>query len=538
MRPSAIAVVLLSCLWALHLAPAHAISCVFANPLLAAGQDPSVVFHDNVYYLVQSTAGQLTVARSDSITGLGTAESVTVYRPPSGQPYSYDLWAPELVYLDGWWYIYVAATVSPGNNPTHRMYVLKADTADPQGSWTMMGKVYDPETDYWAIDGTVFEYKGQLYMVWSGWPGIEGDFPQNLYIATMSDPLTLSSGRFLLSQPDQPWGRSVAAIQEGPEAFIHNDQLSIVYSADASWSRAYELGMLVLTGENLLDPSAWTKVGPVFSEYSDSTNSVYGPGHNSMPVTSPDGSESWLLYHAKTRPGDGWEDRAIFAQQFTWNEDGTPDFGYPIPAHVPQNVPSGETCGLLTTGSDILAPSVVDQFPSGGVFELDNDFVDTGISWINTLSSFTVTAWVQLASSNAPSAVISQDGGISSSFALEYRDNGFAFTFYGPLGDHAVSATGTTTPEVGEWYHVVGVRDTRTQELMLYVDGTLQNTVAFRESWLALGNTIIGAAFDAPLRVDLFTGIIRDIQLYSGALDPSEVRDLYEIVGSIAGNGG
>lgn len=62
----------------------------FRNPLLAQGQDPSVVYKDGAYYLVQSTGGNLTIAKSSTITGLGRAEPVTVYTPP-GEAYSYDM---------------------------------------------------------------------------------------------------------------------------------------------------------------------------------------------------------------------------------------------------------------------------------------------------------------------------------------------------------------------------------------------------------------------------------------------------------------
>src|SRR5216683_467988 len=50
---------------------------------------------------------------------------------------------------------------------------------------------------------------------------------------------------------------------------------------------------------------------------------------------SPDGRD-WLLYHANSRPrqGCGWH-RAPRAQPITWKADGSPDFGEPIPVHVP-----------------------------------------------------------------------------------------------------------------------------------------------------------------------------------------------------------
>ncbi len=523
-------ILLLGGLCLLPATPSHAaITCVFTNPLIGAGQDPSVVQHDGYYYLVQSSASGLSIAKSPTLTGLATAEPVFVYSPPRGQPYSYDLWAPELVYLDGAWYIYVAATERPGANYTHRMYVLQADTTDPQGSWTMKGKVYDPTTDKWAIDGTVFEYEGQLYMVWSGWPGDQGDFPQNLYIAPMSDPLTLSGPRHLLSEPDQPWERSVAAIQEGPEAFIHNGTLSIVYSADASWSRAYKLGMLVLTGDDPLDAASWTKVGPVFSGYADETGNAYGPGHNSTPVLSPDGSESWLFYHAKTRPGDGWEDRAIFAQPFTWNEDGTPNFGRPVPAGATIPLPAGELCGLVAADAGILAASL--EAPAGGVFELEESFIDTGMNWLDTLGSFTVAAEVQLADPGTPAPILSQDGGISSNFALEYTGEGFAFTLFAPFGNMSIRAAAPLTPAADQWVHLTGVWDAQTRQAALYVDGELKATAALDsawEPWPARGNTILGALRQGGKRSGTFSGTIRHVQLYSGMLDAAEVRALVD----------
>src|SRR5687767_2399658 len=83
----------------LRVTPVNAMDCRFLNPLLPQGQDPSVVFHEGFYYLVQSGAGGLTVAKSATITGLGQAEPVPVFSPPPGMDYSYDLWAPEIAYL-------------------------------------------------------------------------------------------------------------------------------------------------------------------------------------------------------------------------------------------------------------------------------------------------------------------------------------------------------------------------------------------------------------------------------------------------------
>ena len=100
------------------------------------------------------------------------APKKVVWTPPASGPYSHDIWAPEIHYLQGKWYIYFAADA--GTNQTHRIWVVENSNSDPfQGSWEMKGKVADP-SDKWAIDGSVFEDKGKLYLIWSGWEGDEG----------------------------------------------------------------------------------------------------------------------------------------------------------------------------------------------------------------------------------------------------------------------------------------------------------------------------------------------------------------------------
>lgn len=500
--------------------PVNAMDCRFLNPLLPQGQDPSVVFHEGFYYLVQSGAQGLTVAKSATITGLGQARPVPVFAPPPGMPYSFDLWAPEIAYLRGKWYIYVAGTSSAGANPTHRMFALEADTDDPQGTWTMRGKVYDPEADFWAIDGVVFEHRDKLYMVWSGWETTQGDFPQNLYIASMSDPWTLDSPRVLLSEPDQPWEQTVAAIQEGPQPFIHNGILSIVYSGDASWTHAYKLAAVTLSADgDPLNPADWTKSEPLMSE----GNGVFGPGHNSSPVPSPDGTEDWLIYHAKSIEGNGWQDRYIRAQRFSWSEDNIPVFGEPVGVDQPVPVPSGEPCGEITPASDEAAALLAEEHTFAG------DFLDTDVSYINTLSSFSVEAWVNpdRAEAGETFGFVSQDGGINSHFALQLIDGHYAFTLFAPLRPGSASATAEASAVAGEWVHLVGVRDFATNEHHLYVNGALAATATYDEQWSAQAHLIIGAARHEAERADQLFGRVRGVRLYNGAMSADEVAAAY-----------
>src|SRR5581483_4391707 len=209
----------------------------------------------------------------------------------------------------------------------------------PTLSFTAKGKIYDATTDRWAIDGTVLEAtNGALYFIWSGWPGTT-DGLQNLYIAPMSDPLTISGPRVLLATPNQTWE---SWIEEGPEVLQRNGKTFIVYAANLSWTDNECLGMLVNTNGDFLNPAAWTKAsGPVFSTLAGTGGGVYGPGHCGL-TKSLDGTQDVIVYHAAKYSGAG-QMRNIRMQTFSWTSAGYPNFGVPVMAGVPLPVPSGES---------------------------------------------------------------------------------------------------------------------------------------------------------------------------------------------------
>lgn len=72
----------------------------------------------------------------------------------------------------------------------------------------------------------------------------------------------------------------------------------------------------------------------------DGDAEVYGPGHNTF-VSSPDGTEDWIVYHATSGQGDGWNNRKARAQRIEWQKDGLPVFGSPLSLATPIEVPAG-----------------------------------------------------------------------------------------------------------------------------------------------------------------------------------------------------
>src|SRR5271155_2153630 len=115
-------------------------SATFTNPLLPTGPDPWVEYKDGFYYYMNTTGTNLTVWKTRNVADLATAEKKIVWTPPATGPYSHDIWAPEIHFLDGKWYIYFAADAQ--DNTTHRIWAIENASPDPlQGEWTFKGKV-------------------------------------------------------------------------------------------------------------------------------------------------------------------------------------------------------------------------------------------------------------------------------------------------------------------------------------------------------------------------------------------------------------
>ena len=318
-------------------------AATFRNPILPSGPDPWVIRQDGYYYYTSTAGNRLVIRKTPALSRLGEAEAKTVWTPPATGPNAQHLWAPELHFLDGKWYVYYTAGAGVGLE-TQRTWVLENPAADPTTSvWTDKGKIAHPTEDYWAIDGTVFEQKGVRYFLWSGY-ATPADVTQRIYIARMSNPWTLTGPRTQLSAPDYGWETAgYPDVNEGPQILEHDNSRCLVYSAGGCWTDDYALGVLTMNrADDPLDAAAWTKSAtPVFTKNPE--GGAYGPGHCSF-FQSPDGTEDWILYHANPRAGlDCGDFRSPRMQPFTWRADGTPDFGRPVPINTAIRRPAGES---------------------------------------------------------------------------------------------------------------------------------------------------------------------------------------------------
>lgn len=255
-------------------------------------RDPSVIHLNGIYYHCFSRIGEVCICSSPTLEGIDEAEIVTVFKADK-EEYAYEIWAPELHIIEGKCYIYVA--MDDGDNYHHRMYVLYNNSSNPLDSYKMYGKIAD-ESNKWAIDGSILSYHQKLYMVWSGWEKDE-NVSQNLYIAEMKDPFTISSKRRLISTPSEEFERGACNgidapyINEGPFAFYHDDDLYILYSGSGSWDVYYCIIALKLNGKDPMKDE-WVKAKHPFLS---SNEFIKGPGHCSL-IQEKD--KNLIFFHA------------------------------------------------------------------------------------------------------------------------------------------------------------------------------------------------------------------------------------------------
>jgi len=318
-------------------APPSTASETFTNPLLPSGADPWVAQRDGYYYYSHTMGDRITLWKTRDMARLADAPATTVWRAPASGPRSKSVWAPELHYLQGKWYLYYSAADKKRDDDAHRhVYVLENASADPtQDSWIDKGRL---NTHLTGIDGTVFEWRGKLYFAYSAYVDDHSD----LIISPMINPWTLSETQVDIAAPTYAWEmRGDRKILEGPEFLPSPDgkKVFLTYSASACWSDDYALGLLSASADaDLTDPASWTKAPkPVLA--SSAANGIYATGHNGF-FKSPDGTQDWIIYHANSGPGWKCTGRAPRIQPFHWRADGTPDFGVPVKDGLPMAAPS------------------------------------------------------------------------------------------------------------------------------------------------------------------------------------------------------
>ena len=303
------------------------------NPLVSQRADPQIIRHGDWVYLMATVPAYdvLELRRARSIAGLATAEPKVVWRRHEQGPMSHHIWAPELHFIDGRWFIYFSA--GEAKEPWKiRLWALENASADPlQGDWAERGQI-KTQWETFTLDATFFEHRGKRYLAWAQTDPAKKNHSTDIFISRMKSPTELAGPQVRLSQPDYAWEKVRHIVNEAPAVLVHGGRVFMTYSA-AGTGAEYCLGLL-WADENadLLAPESWRKSpGPVFSTSPE--NSQYGPGHNSFLV-EPDGSVLNVFHARNYRDivGDPLKDtgRATRVQPLAFTADGMPDFGLPL----------------------------------------------------------------------------------------------------------------------------------------------------------------------------------------------------------------
>ena len=309
----------------------------YNKPWILQRADPYVYKHtDGTYYFTASIPAYdgIVLRHSDTLAGLKDAEEVRVWQKHDKGIMSEHIWAPELHYLDGKWYIYYAGG-DIDDVWAIRPYILECADQDPMtGNWVEKGKMTRAEEDEFSfeafsLDGTVFENRGKHYYIWAEKVGV-GKQISNLYIAEMENPCKLKTVQVLLTTPDYDWERIGFWVNEGPAVIHHDGKIYMTYSASETGA-AYCMGMLSISEDaDLLDPAMWKKERyPVLE--TNAEKGIYGPGHNSF--TEDEQGNPIMVYHARMEEKIEGNplynpNRHAMLMKLTWGEDGRPVFKY------------------------------------------------------------------------------------------------------------------------------------------------------------------------------------------------------------------
>ena len=310
---------------------------IYNKPWILQRADPYIYRHtDGTYYFTASVPAYdgIVLRKASHLADLPEAKEAEIWHCHESGPMSQHIWAPELHYLDGHWYIYFAGS-RKDDIWALRPYVLECDDADPiTGTWKELGKMERADEDEFSfeafsLDATVFENHGKRYYVWAEKVGV-GKQISNLYIAEMKNPHKLATVQVLLTTPDYDWERIGFWVNEGPAVIHHDGKIFLTYSASETGA-AYCMGMLTADEESdLLDPKSWVKERyPVLK--TDASRGIYGPGHNTFTVDEE--GNDLCVYHARQEEkieGDPLYNPNRHAQlmKLKWNENGRPVFSY------------------------------------------------------------------------------------------------------------------------------------------------------------------------------------------------------------------
>lgn len=316
-------------------------AATYTNPLDVPVADPFVYEEDGVYYLYGtddangSERGVPVLVSTDLVNW----ENKGYAFEPSETTWSKrNYWGPEMAKVGDDYYLYFNGSPNESPDPPWNMHLCIAKGTSPLGPFKeFRAPFYKPAPPEEAIDQNVFiDDDGTAYLVFT--QVIMGR--NDIRVVKLKDNMVEFDGEPLLAvYPTQEWecrpmGGGKHLVNEGGAMLKHEGYYYLTYTGNSFTDPNYAIGYA--TSKSPLGPWKKYEGNPILSK----TDAIHGPG-NGMFVKSPDGTETFIVYHTHFKPGQiGPRKVAIDRVRFHDVENGPDILVIDGPTSTPQPMPS------------------------------------------------------------------------------------------------------------------------------------------------------------------------------------------------------
>jgi GH43 family beta-xylosidase len=304
------------------------------TPFLTLAQtdvaDPFVLSVDGSYYLYH-TGHEIGVPvyRSHDLISWSNVGLALVADPQISWA-ACDFWAPEVIFRDGRFFMYVAVTSRlPDGTPDdeqRRLAVAHADS--PAGPFELSDEPL--VGNEWAIDAHPFQDDDGSWWLFYNVRNddtryVDGTVGCANAVAELVTPELVSDERRIILTPTERWeGNADGSWYWNEGAFVVRRGKKLLQTYSGGWFADDTYAIGTATAEHPNGPWHKNPENPLFV----SSAGVVGPGHSCI-LTGPDGFTSFLVYHAHV---DGRSRRSAFMAECHWVGEGFVVVGQ-SPAH-------------------------------------------------------------------------------------------------------------------------------------------------------------------------------------------------------------
>lgn len=298
----------------------------YQNPFIIERADPYITKGtDGYYYFTASYPmkrhddpegyDRVILRRARKLEELAEAEEITIWKAQETTQTHRFIWAPELHYIAGKWYVFYAGSCSAENNWYIDCNVLQCQGEDPYTDlWVEKGRFQKTEEDDFSFTGfsldmTYFEAGGKAYVIWAQQSPVYRISTLYMGQVNPNEPWKLLTPPMKLSEPEYDWEKQRFPVNEGPAVLKHEGKVYVCFSASGTGPE-YCVGVLEAEeSADLLRPESWKKYSvPLLS--SEDLQGEYGPGHNSF--TKDEEGRDVFVYHARSQ--ECFEGKCGYAQ--------------------------------------------------------------------------------------------------------------------------------------------------------------------------------------------------------------------------------